>query len=345
MPAEMRWILSTLLAGIVTPALAMVFYLIGSSFYEGDLLYLTFFSIWTTMLSAAIIFGAPFAIPVFLTVRLRNAWGALPFIAIAAGSGIELQFALSRLIGSDAVSVILMLIWIIPAIFGTVAAMALKWRQRTSSFTIASLAMAALTVFIFVGANRARELGHAYLGAATWSQLRVGIIVFTGGADTVSGQTVCPSLADIYVEPRADQCRVIAPGTPAIVDAIIPCSETNLGSADASARVRLHAADGSWSGFADAELLQPSIPVGTVIELDRDWAAPLGMDDDSGAQTTIGDEALVKVLRYDPRRDASLYVKIIDGTHRGQTGWTSLGFADPGSVAFGDYGLVYPYVC
>jgi hypothetical protein len=307
MPAEMRWILSTLLAGIVTPALAMVFYLIGSSFYEGDLLYLTFFSIWTTILSAAIIFGAPFAIPVFLTVRLRNAWGALPFIAVAA--------------------------------------MALKWRQRTSSFTIASLAMAALTVFIFVGANRARELGHAYLGAATWSQLRVGIIVFTGGADTVSGQTVCPSLADIYVEPRADQCRVIAPGTPAIVDAIIPCSETNLGSADASARVRLHAADGSWSGFADAELLQPSIPVGTVIELDRDWAAPLGMDDDSGAQTTIGDEALVKVLRYDPRRDASLYVKIIDGTHRGQTGWTSLGFADPGSVAFGDYGLVYPYVC
>jgi hypothetical protein len=348
MPSKIRWILSTVLASVVTPALAMLFDLVGSALQQGNLSSLTLSpdmpSPILTLMLPAIIFGAPFAIPIALAVRLRRTWMAVPFIALAAAFGIELQIQVGRHFEeSSTVSEILMLVWIIPAIVGTVAALLLKWREQASSYSIAAIAATALIVFAIAGAERARELAPAYMAAETWSQLRVGVNVFTGDERNGSGQTVCPTLAMIISYQSPNQCRHIAVGTLAIVDAIIPCKRSDPSWGYESPHVRLHAADDSWGGFADAAMLQPDIPVGTPIEIARDWDAPIAINNDHGGQTILGDTALVKLLRYDPRREASLYVKVLDGPHRDKTGWTWVQSADTGGVALGEYSLQYPY--
>jgi hypothetical protein len=341
MPSRIQWTLSTILAGIVTPALAMLFDEVGSALHQGDFSGRPYF---VTGLLPAIIYGAPLAIPIALAVGLRSTWKAVPFIAIAAAFGIEFQEQVSRRFeDSSTISVVLMLVWIIPAILGAVAALLLKWHQGASAYTIAATATAALIVFAIGGGNRARELAPAYRAAETWSKLSVGMTVFTGDENNASGQAVCPTLATILADRSPDQCRYITAGTPAIVDAIIPCKKTDPSWGWESPHVRIHAADGSWAGFADAGMLQPSIPAGTLIELQRDWGAPLALNDDHGGQTILGDTAMVKLLRYDPRREASLYVKVLDGPHRDQMGWTWIQDADTGNVALGEYSLQYSY--
>ena len=338
-----------ILAGVVTPALAALFYSVGTSLCEGDVSFLTFMQMSACMMVLAVILGAPFAIPAVFAIRLGSTWSAVPFVAVAAAFGIEVQLELIQLYNPsnpfEPVSLVLMLIWIIPAIFGTVAVLLLKRRPWTTSLTIASIAMASLIVFVVVGVNKARVLGHPYMAAATWSQLRVGAHVFAGDDDSTYSLRVCPSLATILADQPSKECRHIPFGTPAIVDAIIPCGKTNSSWNVGSPHVRFHAPDGSWAGFTDAGMLQPNIPVGTVLELHRDLLGPLEMSNDRGEKTIIGDEALIKVLRYDPRKDASLYVKILEGPHRDQIGWASLIFANAGASLFGDHSLVYPFFC
>jgi hypothetical protein len=349
MPLQLRKILSTSLAGIVTPALAALFYLVGSSLCQGDVSYRTFLLMSAYLMVLAVIFGAPFAIPAVLGIRLDNTWRAVPFIAFAAALGIEIQLELIRhydaLNPFDPVSLVLMLIWIIPTILGTVAVLLLKWRSRPTSLAIASIAVASLIVCVVVGVNKASVLGHPYMAASSWGQLRVGAQVFAGDDGSAFSLTVCPSLSTILADQPSEECRRVPPGTPAIVDAIIPCRRTDSSWNGVFPHVRLRASDGTWTGFADAGMLQPSIPVGTVIELSSDWNATLEMKDDSGETTNLGDNALVEVLRYDPRRQSPLFVKIIDGAHRDQTGWTSLVFANAGASLFGDGSLIYPFVC
>lgn len=321
----------------------MVIYMVGEAIYQGDPLAAapTSFPEYLYPALGATAFGAPFSFPVALTVRLDNTWRAVPFIAVVAAFGIELQIRLGRIYEESYVSLALMLVWIIPAIFGTVAALLLKWRERTTSFSITAVATATLIVFVIEGAARARELAPAYLAAETWSRLHVGMNVFTGDEGNASGQTVCPTLAASLDEQNIGLCRHVAPATAAVVDAIIPCKKTDPDWGYESPRVRIHAADGSWAGFTDAGMLQPKIPVGTLIEMARDWDSPVVMNDDRGRQTIIGDEAMVKVLRYDPKRNVSLYVSILDGAHRGETGWMYIQGVDTGGVALGEYSLEY----
>ena len=139
------------------------------------------------------------------------------------------------------------------------------------------------------------------------------------------------------------KCPMFRRAIPVIVDEIIPCKRSDPGWGWESAHVRLHARDGSWYGFTDAGSLQPNVPVGTLLDLEGDWGAPLAIDDDSGKQTVIGGSALARLLRYDPRRDASLYVEILDGAHRGQRGWMGIENAQTGGMALGEYDMEYPY--
>jgi hypothetical protein len=343
MPAQVRRILSTILAGIVTPALAMLFDEFGTTLYQADVRALTYSLFWDFTLLTAVILGAPFAIPVALAVRLRNAWGAVPFIAIVAAFGIEVQIVASRFFADlDTISVLLMLVWIVPAILGTLTAILLKWRPLTTSLAIAAIAMSML-IYLTIGyAKLSIERAPAYAAAKTWSTLRVGMKTFAGGQDAYSGLTVCPTLATLLAGQLSDQCQTISFGAPAIVDAIIPCKRTDPTWGYESPHVRLHATDGSWAGFTRAANLQPDIPVGTLIELARLGDAPLTMDGDHGTHTAIGDRAMVKLLRYDPRKEESLYVEILNGEHRGQRGWMWSGEADTGGTILGEYPLQYP---
>jgi hypothetical protein len=76
--------------------------------------------------------------------------------------------------------------------------------------------------------------------------------------------------------------------------------------------------------------------------MQRDWGAPLMLFDDHGDRTVIGDSALARLLQYNPKRDASLYVEILDGLYRGRKGWTDIQSVETGGVAMGDYGIDDP---
>ncbi|HYK52191.1 MAG TPA: hypothetical protein VEV38_01500 [Candidatus Eremiobacteraceae bacterium] len=348
MPPEDRPFLSALLAGIVTPALAMLFEFFGAAIYQGDhFLFTDFPAAAQLALDAAVvaaIFGAPLAIPVALAIRLENIWKAVPSIALGAAFGIAVQIQIrDRYNDSVVLSLMLMLFWIVPTVFGIVVALLLKWRERESAVAIGGLATAGLVVLAIIGTNRHKELAPAYSAAKTWSELRVGMNVFTGDDGNGVGETVCPTLSAILVDQLSGQCGRVPPGSPAVVDEIIPCEKTDPDWGWESPHVRIHSVNGSWAGFVDAAMLQPSIPEGTLIELRRDWGAPLTIDDDHGRQTSIGDTAMVRLLRYDPKKAASLYVKILDGPYRGRTGWTWIQAADTGGVALGEYSLQYGF--
>jgi hypothetical protein len=83
--------------------------------------------------------------------------------------------------------------------------------------------------------------------------------------------------------------------------------------------------------------------VGTLLTMRRDWSAPLVLFEGQGTPTAIGDSALVRLLRYDPRRDASLYVEVLDGIYRHHKGRMNIQNAETGGVALGEYGIEYPY--
>lgn len=333
-----------MLAGIVTPSLAMVLDMLGTALYRGDVTAAEPPSFPTYLLCGVVaaVFGGPLSVPVALAVRLDNSWRAVPYIAVLAAFGVELQMQLGRAYEENyLVSFVLMLVWVFPAIIGTLAALLLKWQERAASVSIAVITTAAFIVFAIHGSARARELAPAYSAAEVWSQIRVGMNVFTGDEGSAPGQTVRPTLAMILDDQTPGRCRHVSPGTAAIIDAIFPCKKTDSDWGYESPHVRIHAVDGSWAGFADAAMLQPDIPAGTLIEMTGDWQDPLVMNSDRVGQTVINDEALVQVLRYDPKRDMSLYVRILDGADSGQTGWMYIQSAETGGVALGEYSLQY----
>lgn len=155
---------------------------------------------------------------------------------------------------------------------------------------------------------------------------------------------ICPTLAILYKRGERS-CRTVTSATPVIIDAIIPCKRTDPDWGYESPHARLHAADGSWSGFTDVGNLQPTVPVGTLLAMQGDtlWRDPLVLENDSGKRIAIGYSAMAKLLRYDPKRAASLYVRILSGPYRDRIGWMFIQSADTGGVALGEYDLQYPY--
>lgn len=178
-----------------------------------------------------------------------------------------------------------MLTWILPAVFEMCAAPLLKWRERWSAFAIAGIGMVVALFLSVSGGGRLQELTPARAAADSWSRLRVGMIVYTGQGGAES--SVCPTLATLLTHADNGLCRIVPPATPAIVDAIIPCKETDSDWGYESPHVELHAADNSWNGFTDAGSLQPNVPAGTLLALRRDWGVPLVIQNERGSQTII----------------------------------------------------------
>lgn len=340
---QSRQILSRILAALATLILSVLFNGVGDAIYAHDMSALT---MSVVLILPAIVLGAPFAIPIALMVRVQNTWAAVPFVAIAGAIGIEAQERVFRLFAdSSTISGWLMFVWVIPAILGTLAALLFKWRRRWASWGFATITIVTAIVLAIQGSNRARELAPIYSAAESWSKLRVGMRVYTGQEGNASGQAVCRTLARLYARQRdpVSPCGLVAQGSPAIVDAVIPCKKTDPNWGYESPQVQLHAVDGSLKGFTDAGILQPDVPVGTLISMQRDWGAPLVIESENGHMTILGSSATVRLLRYDPKRDASLNVIVLDGAYRNQTGWMGIQNADTGGVALGNYALQYAY--
>lgn len=218
----------------------------------------------------------------------------------------------------------------------------LKWRPNLSYAAI-PISAAIVLILTVQCASTAKETYPALVAARSWSVLRVGMSVFTGGRS--GGQTICPSMAALFALERGQPARCInvPRGVPAIVDSIVQCKRTDPAWGYESSHVRIHSVSGGWQGFTDAGSLQPDVPTGTLLDLERDWGAPLTIDNDSGSQTVIGGSALVRLLRYDPNRDASLYVEVLNGPYRGRRGWTFIQDANTRGVALGQYDMQYAY--
>lgn len=339
-------VLQRLAAGIVTPALAMLFFQIGQLLYQLDGRSLQPWFLKSFLLElpiAAAILGAPFGISAALLIRLPHLWLCVPLISLVAAVGIEAQVYSSGMLEDSQFFVVLMFVWVLPALFGTGAALLLQRRPSLWALAVPLAVILALPLATH-GVARARAIAPAIAAARHWSVLRVGMAVYTGG-DASDGQTVCASIAALLEAKKGGgtRCTTIPGGVAATVDAVIPCRKTDPDWGFGSPRVRIHARDRSWWGFADAGSLQPSIPTGTLLSMQRDWGAPLTLYDDRGNRTTIGDAALARLLRYAPKRDASLYVQILDGAYRNRRGWMSIQAVDTGGVSLGEYGIEYPY--
>ncbi len=326
----LKSIVNRIAAGVVTPILSMLFYMAGWALYQHD-------PPWPrlSMLFVAAVFGAPLSVPVALLIPLRNVWRCLPLIALAAAIGYELQSWSITVPWSITVLVI-------PALFGAMVALLLRWRERLS---IAAVPLGAVLVAAlwFAGNGNAQAVAPAHAEARAWSVLHVGMLAYTGGYE--KGQTICPSLS-AYLDFERDPlrlCRSVANATPVIVDAIIPCKRSDPDWGWESPHVQVHARNGSWSGFTEASELQPDVQPGTLLDMERDWGAPLDIVNDRGTSTVIGGSARARLVRYDPKRNYSLYVEIIDGDHRGLRGWMPIQAVDTGDIALGQYSLQYPY--
>jgi len=221
-------------------------------------------------------------------------------------------------------------------------ALLLKWRQKIS-YAAAPLAIGAALTSIAQSAGVPSAVAPVVVAAPSWSVLHVGMRVFTGG---ITGQTVCPTIAALFhfeKEGQSTRCMTIPRGVPAVIDMIIWCKRSDPAWGYESPHVRIHSRDGSWRGFADAASLQPVVPTGALLDMERDWGAPLVIESDNGSHTVIGGSALVRLLRYNPSREASLYVEVLKGAYRNRRGWMFLQDAYTGGDALGQYGLEYPY--
>lgn len=280
------------------------------------------------------VLGAPLAVPISLAVRLRNTWIALPLIAVAAAIGIEVQEQIGTLLQESASSFSQMLdiVWIVPAVFGTAAAFLVKWRQRSCYAAILIIAVLAPLLAV-AGSKHTALLNVAYAAAESWSTLRAGMGVYTGGY--ADGQRVCPTLKVLLANSNSLRCKSIARGAAATVEQIFPCKRSDPGGEWPSTDVRIRAHDGTWQGYTDYESLQPEIPAGTILSMSGDWSTPLSLGDSAGNLTNIGSSAIVKLLRYEPRKDRSLYVRVLSGWFRGRMGWMAIEEVDTGRVASG----------
>ena len=241
-------------AGVVTPAFSMLLSSIGDVLYSYDAR--SFQLIPLVVVPAAAILGAPFAVPVALLIRLRQVWRCVPFIALCAAIGIHIQQTLNALVGdsdklAQPLGPILMLVWFVPALFGTAAALLLKWKERLYLAAV-PLAVALALALTVQGAVRARERGPALATARSWSVLRAGLPVYTGGdINTKRQKRVCASLMALFAAERQESARCfnVSRGVPAVVDAVIPCEATDPYAGYDSAHARIHARDSSWRGF------------------------------------------------------------------------------------------------
>ena len=166
----MRDTIQRVAAGVITPALSMLFVLIGDALYQYDPQAFTLE--WVSVLPAAIL-GAPFAVPAALLIRLRHLWRCVPLIALCAAVGIEVQRNISTALGDSSspaqtLGPTLMFVWVFPAAFGVAAALLLKWKE---SLYLAALPLAAvLAPFLAIqGGVLARERAPALSAAHSWS--------------------------------------------------------------------------------------------------------------------------------------------------------------------------------
>jgi hypothetical protein len=161
-----------------------------------------------------------------------------------------------------------------------------------------------------------------------WARLQVGQKVYTGydGGDATS-VTMCVSV-DEYLKwangDMAAHCTKHKPGLVATITSVKDDYSIGDGTFN-SPIVGLRSADGSWAGYTSTGLSAvPIIPPGSILRTSKiKGAASLTDTRDGDAGVHLAPGTRVEVVRMDPRepQNATLFVRVLDGTQKGRTGW------------------------
>lgn len=321
-------------AGLVAPVAALFIWGLSTGTPPMDLGSLGF----------ALTAGAPLSVPVAVALAPRRLWLALPAISLAAAVGIELQML--AIFSDSWLSNALVVVWIIPATLGAGAALLLKLYDRPISHVAVGIVSVIAFAAIALGDRSAPDDPKYDAAARTWSEVRPGVKVYIGGDSDAASQTVCPNLTTYlrYEQTgKAPNCIHVAHGMPAVVESVIPCTRTDPSFGYETPRALVRAIDGTLRGVTTAGNFQPNIRPGIILKLHRDWGAPLSMVG-ANKQINLGTAATVRLLRYEPKADAgrTLYVRVLDGPHAGESGWTGIQLVDSGDVSLGAYDMAYP---
>jgi hypothetical protein len=135
--------------------------------------------------------------------------------------------------------------------------------------------------------------------------------------------SICPSIDDY--NNTASDCKHVKQGVPAMVDTVIK-GGVSPDNPSGEPFVKLHASNGSWSGYTQATLLEARIPIGTVLvtktEGNEHPKLHSHQDSDLNEGIDLDEGTKVKVLHYYPETDNyNIYVEVISGQHAGQNGW------------------------
>lgn len=162
--------------------------------------------------------------------------------------------------------------------------------------------------------------------SSSWATLRDGLPVFVGsdGGDATT-MSICSSIADY--DASAASCKHIKQGVPAVVDHVFPSNGQSADDPTGAPHVKIRAADGTWSGYTTATLLQARIPIGTTLVLtkgsDTDQIRLASrQDSELNDGPDLGDHVTIKVLHYYPdSQNRNIYAEVLDGNYAGKNGW------------------------
>jgi hypothetical protein len=163
---------------------------------------------------------------------------------------------------------------------------------------------------------------------STWMQPNHGRAAFLGddggGSSTA---TVCDTAEHYRAwlgSESSTSCNNHARGASVIIDETTTDPSKDTAGGITMALVRIHAADGSWSGYTELMAIHPVIPKGTVIQFKRvgNETLRLGAIQQSNDGANLGDNVTVRLVKYDASTaDADLYVTVLSGQYAGRSGW------------------------
>jgi hypothetical protein len=163
------------------------------------------------------------------------------------------------------------------------------------------------------------------LDLPAWLYLVPGTRAFLGtdGQDAPVA-SVCGSV--MAVDKRTfGRCPDRAMGTPIVIEGLAdggyPC--------DHSTQVHVRAADGSWSGYVSVDAVEPAVPHGTLLKVERfaEDPQPFGTRRSVDKDPGIASDATVRVDGFDPKapdRVRDTRVTVTSGAHVGKNGWVLL---------------------
>jgi len=189
-------------------------------------------------------------------------------------------------------------------------------------------------------AGEPREVSGGY--NAPWRHFRVGTVAYIGRDNFPAmdrRQSVCPSVDAVvewWEQNGSKQCFTAAHGTPVKIEAMAPARTGRNSQGDPLSWLgpfaKVRAINVGWRGFVAACLLQPNIPVGTVIPMVRDWSDGLTLapHQDGTKVIDLPTDVNVKVLGYYPQfLGRTLFVKVLEGAYRNRRGWMGIEDAAP----------------